>query len=106
MDGALVVDRQAREPLEVLVLLVGVVHAAGLVPEAPHDYRRMHLVALVHPGRAVNVVRLPRRIVADAVIAWRQLVDEGAVRLEICLVDDVYAELVAELQKIRIRRVV
>ena len=43
---------------------------------------------------------------ADRVVGWRQLVRKCPVRLQIILIDDVDAELVRQLKKKRIRRIV
>ena len=106
MYRALIVHRQSRELLQVIVFLVGVMCAACLVAKAPHHDRRMHLIPLIKPCRAVNVAIFPCRIIADAVVAWRKLHNVSAVRLYVCFVYYEDAELIAHLEEIWIRRIV
>ncbi len=76
---------------------------AGLVAQRPEDHRRMVLVPLDHPGRAVQQGRGPA-VVVDGVVAPVLLGE--AVGLQIALVDDPQAQLVAEIQEGGVRRVV
>ena len=76
---------------------------AGLVAERPEDHARVVAVARDRAGHAVDVGRLPRRVVAR--VAPPPDVDEP-VRLEVALVDEVEAELVREPRQVRMRRVV
>ena len=103
---ALVVYRKKRVVFQILVFLVCIVRAARLIAEAPHDDGRMHLVSLIHPGRAVDVMSLPLRIVAYAVIAWRQLMYVCSVGLDVRLIHDIDAKFITELKQIRVRRIV
>jgi hypothetical protein len=71
---------------------------ARLVAERPGDDRRMVLVAQHHPCSSFEPRRAVARVLADGVV-------EG-VALDVCFVDHVQAELVAEIQEARIVRVV
>ena len=79
--------------------------AACFVAKAPHHDARMHLVSLIHPRGAVNVMGFPLRIIAYAVVAWRKLVYIGTVSLYIRLIHHIDSQLIAKFKHIRIRRV-
>ncbi len=102
---ALVVDRPAR-----VERAHGVGHrgdvdaAAGLVAERPQDDARVVAVAAHHPGDAVDEHLGPVRVV-DRVALPAALVLE-TVCLQVVLVDDVEAVPVAQVQEVRVRRVV
>ncbi len=108
VDGALVVDGQGGAGLQPVVHRVGVVIAAGLVAERPHDDGRVRveLVALVQPVDAVEVTGLPLGVVGDRVVRRRELVGKRAVGLEIVLVHDVDADLVRKLKEQGVGRIV
>ena len=106
VDGALVVDGQVGARADELVHGVGVAAAARLVAQAPHDHARVGLVALEQALGAVEVARLPARVVREAVLTRGELAHQGAVRLEVGLVDHIDAQLVAELEQVRVGRVV
>ena len=108
VDGGFIVDRKIGVVLQVLVHGIGVAIASGFVAQAPHDDGgiAVDLVPLVKAGDAVQVVGLPLGIVADGVVGGRKLVGKGAVGLQIVLVHDVDAQLVGQLQKERIGRIV
>ena len=94
-DGRLVVQRPGRvrfpDPCGQSVVIGPV---AGLVAEAPHDHRRMVPVPLHHAGAAVHEGVPVGGVVADGVLV--------SVALDVGLVHDVEAQLVAE----RVERVV
>ena len=75
----------------------------ALIAERPHDHRRMVLVALDRPPHAVHQRVLPLRVVARVPAP---VDDHEAVRLEVALVDHVQAELVAQREEQRMRRIV
>ena len=106
VDGTLVVHGQARARPDELVHGVGVAAAARLVAQAPHDHARVQLVALHEALGAVEVAPLPAGVVGEAVLPRGELAHQGPVGLEVGLVDHVDAQLVAELQEVRVRRVV
>ena len=106
MYGAFIVHRKSRILLQIFVFLVCIVRTARLVAKAPHHDGRMHLVSLIHPRGTVNIMSFPLRVIADAVIARRQFVDISAVSLEVGFINNVYAQLVADLQQVWVRRIV
>ena len=110
VDGALVVDRQGGDGLQVVVHRVRVMVAAGLVAEGPHDDGRVRvdLVPLIHALDALHVPGQPLRVVGDGVVVagFAQLHDRGGVGLEVVLVDDVDAQLIREFEEQRVRGVV
>ena len=98
-DRALVVQRPARvvaaQPGR-RRLVVGAV--PGLVAERPRDDRRVVLVALGHPGDALDPLAEIARVVAERA--------PERVRLDVGLGDDVQPELVGRRQQRRVVRVV
>lgn len=77
--------------------------APGLVAEGPQDDARVVGVAAHRAGHAVDEDLFPRGVVHG--VAGPSAVDE-AVGLEVVLVDDVQPVLVAEVEEVRVRRVV
>lgn len=106
MDGSLVVHGKAGAGADQLVHGVRVAAAARLVAQAPHDHAGVGLVALQKALGTVEVARLPADVVREAVLARRELAHQGAVGLEVRLVDHVDAQLVAELEEVGVGRVV
>ena len=80
-----------------------VLSGAALVAEGPHDDARVVFVPFHHPAHPVQVGVPPARVVARVTPPAHRV---EPVRLQVALVDHPHAQLVAELQKARVRRVV
>ena len=106
VNRTLIVHRQVRMLFQIVIHPVRIINAARLIPQAPQNHRHVSLVTLVQPSRPVHVMPRPRRIVADAVIIRRKSVRHGTVRLQVRLIYHIDAQFVAQLQQIRIRRIV
>ena len=108
-DNALVMHRDFRADLfEVFVAFVLVVVAAGLVAERPHGDRRVVAVAQIHPADAVDIPRLPLRVVADE-IRLIELVRPDrarAVGFNVRFVNNIKPEYIRQRQKHRVRGIV
>ncbi len=105
---ALVVDRAVHQPavglFHIEIGLVEVVAVARLVAQRPEGHAGVVLVALEHVARAVHVGGQPLGIVAQRAAAAQVVVH--AVRLDVGLVVDVDAVLVAQLVEAAVLRVV
>ena len=108
VDGALIVHRQGRVLLEVIVHGIGVVIAARLVAKAPHNNRCVpaDFVPLIQPHDAVHIVAFPLGVVADGVIGRRELHGERTVRLQVIFVYNINAKLVRQFQQQWVRGIV
>src|SRR5699024_8271247 len=101
---ALVVQRPARVPLADPAFDGDEAAATlALVGQGPDDHRRVVLVPFHHPGGAVQQGRFPGGVVHR--VALPAGVDEP-VRLQVALVHDPQAELVAQPEELRVRWVV
>ena len=106
MYRAFIVDRKSRKSLQIIIFPVCVVRASRLVAKAPHHYGRVHLVTLIHPRSAVNIMRLPLRVVAYAVVARREPVHISTVCFEIHFIYYIDTQFITDLQKIWVRWIV
>ena len=108
VNCALIVDRNIGLRSQEIVHCVCIVVAACLVAEGPHNNRSigMELIALVQTLNAVHITGLPLRIVADGIVGGRQLHNYRSVGLQIIFIHNIYTQLVSQLQKKRIRRIV
>jgi hypothetical protein len=104
VGAVFVVHRAARVAvLRVAVHPLQVAAGPRLVAQRPHDHARVVLVALHHPPHPVLERVAPGRVVGG--VAAPAHVHE-AVGLEVALVHDVQAVLVAQLEEAGVRRVV
>ena len=108
-DNALVMHRDFRADLfEICIAFVLVVVAAGFVAERPHRNRRVVAVTQIHPADAVDIPRLPLRVVAYQ-IRLIELVRSDrarAVRFNVRFIHNVKPEYIRQRQKHRVRGIV
>ena len=100
-ENPLVVDEACGvDTAKVFAHLVDVTPAAGLVATRPDEDARMVLVALVHRLCAVKHGGQPNLVIAGhgmLVLCACAVLHPRAVRLEICLVDDIEPVDIAQL---------
>ena len=66
----------------------------------------MELIPLIEMLDTIHIARAPLRVMADGVIGGRQLMREGSVGFQVILIHNIDAELIRQLKKKRIGRIV
>ena len=107
VDRTLVVHGERRALFQIVVHGIRVAVTTGFIPQRPHDNRRiaMQLIPLIEMFYTVEIMPAPFGIMADGIVGGWKLMRKGTVSLQIVFIHKVNAQLIRQLQKKRIRRI-